>query len=1061
MVAGMVIIFCRALPAVKAAQEDPVKEKTAQAAGDYPIKPVPFTAVHLSDVFWAPRIEINRTVTIPFAFEQCEKSGRMDNFVRAAAALRGEELKNKALPPYPFDDTDPYKVLEGASYALAVKPDPKMKAYLDDLIAKIGAAQEPDGYLYTARTINPQHPHDWSGPKRWERDPDQSHELYNAGHLFEAAAAHFQATGERNLLDIAVKEANLLCNTFGPNKLHIWPGHEIVEMGLVKLYRATGERRYLDLAKFFLDVRGPGGDEYHQSHIKPVDQTKAVGHAVRAGYLYSGMADVAAMTDDQRYLHAIDAIWENVVGKKLYLTGGIGAMGAGEAFGDDYQLPNLSAYCETCAAVANDYWNLRLFLLHGDAKYIDVMERTLYNGLISGVSLDGKLFFYPNPLESDGQHQRSPWFGVACCPGNITRFLASVPGYVYAQRDGALYVNLYAGGVADVKMDDGRTIKITQETRYPWDGAVKIKVEPDKPGEFTVNVRIPGWARDEAVPSDLYKFMDKAKEPVTIKVNGGNVPSALDKGYVGLKRSWKSGDVIELNLPMPVRRILANNKVADDVGKVALQRGPLVYCIEWPDVKDGKVLNLLLPDKAAISAEFRADLLGGVEILRGEALSLRWTEGHKIEKEKVEFTAIPYYAWANRGPGQMAVWLARLESAGHPLPFPTIASASKATASDPGADVKALNDQREPKSSDDHSNRYLHWWPRKGTKEWVQYDFAKPARVSAVEVYWFDDTGTGECRLPKSWELFYREKGQWKPVANPSEFGCDADCYNRAIFDAVESDGLRLEVQLPEGFSSGIHEWRVIEAKANEAEPAQTGAEDKIIAIDPPEKDFFSKVLYYDGIPIKAPKEVADEALFAAKARLSMMMGNLPEVRTRLKRAGAELHIIGRNQVTTDLPEWRRDKGKPLAEYNGLTRDQRTRGMGGRLTSCGEENLLKLDKDRYKGRDICVHEFAHNIFQYGASSDVRAKFQEQYKRSLDKGLWNNSYAGSNIDEYFAELTMWYFGTHGDLHMTGPKPENGPEGLKKYDPDAFALFDEFYSGRMTHPKAGGSKANSAG
>jgi DUF1680 family protein len=807
-IAAVALTFFGVLPASKAAQADFMPGKSAGPARDYPIKPVPFTAVHLNDVFWAPRIEINRTVTIPFAFEQCEKSGRMNNFERAAAVLRGEEVKNKKPPGYPFDDTDPYKVLEGASYALAVKSDPQMKAYLDELIAKIGAAQEPDGYLYTTRTINPEHPHQWAGKKRWEKDPDLSHELYNAGHLFEAAAAHYQATGQRNLLDIAIKEANLLCDTFGPDKLHIWPGHQIVEMGLVKLYRVTGDQRYLDLAKFFLDIRGPGGSDYSQAHIKPVDQTEAVGHAVRAAYMYSGMADVAALTGDQRYLHAIDAIWENVAGKKLYITGGIGARGAGEAFGRNYELPNLSAYCETCAAIANVYWNQRLFLLHGEAKYIDVMERTLYNGLLSGVSLDGKGFFYPNPLESDGSHQRSPWFGCACCPGNMTRFLASVPGYVYAQKENTLYVNLFAGGAAEVKMDDGRTIKMIQETRYPWDGAVKITVEPDKEGEFTINVRIPGWARGQAVPSDLYKFLHEVKETPTLKVNGENVPIELNKGYASLKRSWKKGDVIQLNLPMPVRRVVANDKVAEDVGKVALQRGPLVYCIEWPDVKDGKVVNLLLPDDAPISAEFRADLLGGVEVLKGEALSLRWTEGHKnVAKEKVAFTAIPYYAWANRGRGEMAIWLARSESAARPLPCPTIASRSKVTAS--GGDVRALNDQREPKSSGDHSNRFLHWWPRKGTKEWVQYTFAKPEKVSAVEVYWFDDTGVGECRLPKSWQLFFREKGQWKPVANPSDYGCKGDRYNRTTFDPVKTDGLRLEVQLPDGFSSGIHEWRV------------------------------------------------------------------------------------------------------------------------------------------------------------------------------------------------------------------------------------------------------------
>jgi DUF1680 family protein len=803
---------------------------------------VPFTSVHLTDIFWAPRIETNRLVTIPFAFQQCERSGRMDNFIRAAIALEGGELTNRRAPPYPFDDTDPYKVIEGASYALAVQPDPKMSAYLDDLITKIGKAQEPDGYLYTTRTINPENPHRWAGHERWKMDPIDSHELYNAGHLFEAAAAHYQATGKTNLLNIALKEADLLCKTFGPetNKLnHIWPGHQVVEMGLAKLYRITGKQKYLDLAKFFLDVRGPGGDQYHQSWIKPVDQTEAVGHAVRAGYMYSGMADVAALTGDERYLHAIDTIWDNVVGKKIYLTGGIGATGAGEAFGRNYQLPNMSAYCETCAAVANDYWNLRLFLLHGDAKYVDVMERTLYNGLLSGVSLDGKRFFYPNPLESDGQHQRSPWFGVACCPGNITRFLASVPGYLYAQQGDTLYVNLFAAGTADVKMDDGRTIHIVQNTTYPWEGSVKLAVTPDKSARFNLKLRIPGWARNEAMPSDLYRFVDEVKTPPSIKLNGKNVPLKLEQGYVSLNRTWKKGDLIDLELPMPVRRIVANENVSDDAGKVALQRGPLVYCLEWPDAKDGHVLDLMLADDAPVTAEFQehrlvatsqpvrmasagrsapastessAEIRGPMEVIKGEAWSLRYVNAQQqVDKEKVPFTAIPYFAWANRGPGEMAVWLPRTESVARPLPYPTIASTSKASASRDGVrpDVRALNDQREPKNSNDHANRYLHWWPHKGTKEWVQYDFEKPAKVSTVEVYWFDDTGGGECRVPASWQLFYRHKDEWKPVSNPSGFGCEKDKYNRTTFDPVETTALRLEVQLPERFSAGIHEWRV------------------------------------------------------------------------------------------------------------------------------------------------------------------------------------------------------------------------------------------------------------
>jgi hypothetical protein len=616
----------------------------AKPPPDYPFEPAPFTAVHLTDSFWAPRIETNRLTTIPYAFGKCEETGRMDNFIRAAAALRGEPLTHANLPGYPFDDTDVYKVIEGASYVLAAQPDPKLRAYLDKVIAGIGAAQEPDGYLYTARTINPRHPHKWAGPTRWLRDPDQSHELYDAGHLFEAAAAHYQATGETNLLGIALKEANLLCATFGPetNQLHLWPGHEVVEMGLVKLYRITGQRRYLDLAKYFIDVRGPGGDAYHQSHIKPVEQTEAVGHAVRAGYLYSGMADVAALTSDPRYVGAIDKIWENAAGKKLYVTGGIGAVPSGEAFGADYFLPNLNAYCETCAAVANDYWNQRLFLLHGGGKYVDVLERTLYNGLLSGVSLDGRLFFYDNPLESDGRHARSPWFGCACCPGNITRFMASVPGYFYARRGRAIYVNLFASGVADIKLDDGRTVTLTQETRYPWDGAIRLAVQPDKPGRLAIHLRIPGWARNEASPGGLYTFVDKLDESPALRVNGKPAPVQLQDGYAVLNRKWKKGDVIQLDLPMPVRRVAASERVEADRGRIALQRGPIVYCLEWPDNPGVSVRDAVLADDAKLTAQFEPDLLNGVETVQAGRLK-----------------AIPYYAWANRGKGGMEVWIAR------------------------------------------------------------------------------------------------------------------------------------------------------------------------------------------------------------------------------------------------------------------------------------------------------------------------------------------------------------------------------------------------------------------
>lgn len=614
---------------------------------DYPVQPVPFTAVHVNDSFWAPRIETNRTVTIPFAFEKCEETGRVDNFVRAAKALRGEPHDTKP-PGYPFDDTDIYKVIEGASYTLSVHYDSKLDGYIDGLIEKIRAAQEPDGYLYTARTIDPEHPHPWAGKERWVQEEVLSHELYNLGHLYESAVAHYQATGKRSYLDISLKSAELLCNTFGPGKRGIYPGHQIVEMGLVKLYRVTGDERYLNLAKFMLDCRGPGGDSYNQAHLRVVDQREAVGHAVRATYMYSGMADVAAITGDEAYITALDAIWENVVAKKLYLTGGIGARHQGEAFGANFELPNLSAYNETCAAVGNDFWNHRLFLLHADAKYIDVMERTLYNGLLSGVSLDGKLFFYPNPLASVGDYERSPWFGVACCPGNITRFMASVPGYMYAHRGDTVYVNLFAASKAEIPTQDGRSIGIVQETRYPWDGSVKMTVNPDRASRFTLNVRIPGWARGEAVPSGLYRFADQAPGPVALKVNGRPVAIQLEKGYAQIARNWRAGDVIELNLPMPVRRVLAAADVNADARRVALQRGPIVYCAEWPDNPDGHVLDLALPDNGTLSAEFEPNLLNGIVVIRGK--------GGFAPGQESEFTAIPYYAWAHRGKGEMIVW---------------------------------------------------------------------------------------------------------------------------------------------------------------------------------------------------------------------------------------------------------------------------------------------------------------------------------------------------------------------------------------------------------------------
>ena len=564
-------------------------QKTDLHSG-YPIDPVPFTSVKVTDSFWGQRLKASREVTIPLAFSKCEETGRYENFVKAAHP--SDEYKVEG---YSFDDTDVYKTIEGASYSLQTYPDKQLEKYIDSVLVIVAAAQEPDGYLYTARTMNPKHPHDWAGPERWSKVEELSHEFYNLGHMVEGAVAHYQATGKRNFLDIAIKYADCVCKAIGngPDQKKLVPGHQIAEMALVRLYLVTGDRKYLDQAKFFLDARGYTSrkDAYSQAHKPVLEQDEAVEHAVRATYMYAGMADVAAITGDSSYIKAVDRIWENIVGKKIYITGGIGARHAGEAFGDNYELPNLSAYNETCAAIGNVYVNYRLFLLHGDAKYFDVLERTLYNGLISGVSLDGGSFFYPNPLASTGGYSRKPWFGCACCPSNICRFIPSLPGYVYAVKDDQVYVNLFLSNRAELKVNRKKLV-LEQETGYPWNGDIRIRVaQGNLP--FTMHLRIPGWVRGAVLPSDLYRYADGQELGYTVTVNGEPVAGELQKGYLLIDRKWKKGDVVEVNFAMKPRIVKANGKVEADRGRVAVERGPLVYCAEWPD-NDFNVHNILL-----------------------------------------------------------------------------------------------------------------------------------------------------------------------------------------------------------------------------------------------------------------------------------------------------------------------------------------------------------------------------------------------------------------------------------------------------------------------------------
>jgi DUF1680 family protein len=635
---------------------------------DYPIQATPFTQVRLTDNFWLPRLKTNATVTIPASFARCESTGRVSNFVMAA------KHSGKFCTHFPFDDTDIYKTIEGASYSMSIFPDPKLDHYIDSLVNLIGAAQEPDGYLYTARTIDPAHPHPWAGMQRWEQERNMSHELYNAGHLYEAAVAYYMATGKKTLLHIALKNADLVCSVFGPGKLRVAPGHEIVEMGLVKLYRVTGKPEYLQTAKFFVEARGSykGYDStskdpfkngsYWQDDKPVVDQDEAEGHAVRAGYLYSAVADVAALTGDKQLLNAVDSIWDNLVSKKLYVQGGAGAIPSGERYGNDYELPNTTAYNETCAAIANVFWNERMFELHGDSKYIDVLEKILYNGLISGIGLDGKSFFYTNAMQilngfshPSMEPERSGWFDCSCCPTNLTRLLPSIPGYVYAQKDNNIYVNLFMNSTSSLKIT-GKNVTIVQQNNYPWDGDLKFTINPASTQNFAMLVRIPGWARNEEIPSDLYSFKNASDNKVTILINGKSVDYTMENGYAVLSRTWKKGDQIEMQLPMAVRRVISNDKVVYNKGKVALQRGPLMYCAEWVD-NNGKASNIIMPNDAQFTTEYKPDLLNGVVVIESKVPAVHVEgNGESINTKEQTFTAIPYYGWANRGKGEMQLW---------------------------------------------------------------------------------------------------------------------------------------------------------------------------------------------------------------------------------------------------------------------------------------------------------------------------------------------------------------------------------------------------------------------
>jgi DUF1680 family protein len=612
------------------------------------LRPVPLDAVDLADDFWEPRRRINREVTLPSQYGHLEDTGRLDNFRRASGKIGG------AYQGIYFNDSDVYKWLEAAAWTLAEGSDSELERMVDAAITEIEDAQRPDGYLNTYFTFE-------RAAQRWT-DFDL-HEMYCAGHLFQAAVAHFRATGSERLLAVATRFADHICDTFGPEdgKRQAVDGHEEVEMALVELFRVTGEKRYLEGAQYFIDARGHGllgrpygqhEPSYSQDHEPLRDQSEVVGHAVRALYLYSGAADVYAETGERALLQALRRLWENMTTRRMYVSGGLGSRYEGEAFGKDFELPNERAYTETCAAIANVMWNWRMLALEGEARYADLIEHTLYNAVLPGLSLDGQHYFYQNPLADDGSHRRQPWFGCACCPPNVARLLASLPGYLYSTSEDAVWVHLYAEGAATVELDGKRTIRLHQRTRYPWDGSVETTVEAE--GEFTIMLRIPAWC----------------EEGVAVEVNGEPVEAELSPGsYANLHRTWRLGDTINLDLPMPVRRVESHPYVAENAGSVALMRGPLLYCAEQVDNPGVELRDIVLEGREpAISLE--PDLLGGVTVLQAEARLAAPDNGwedrlyrtlHPRERDTQTYptrvTLVPYYAWANREPGAMRVWL--------------------------------------------------------------------------------------------------------------------------------------------------------------------------------------------------------------------------------------------------------------------------------------------------------------------------------------------------------------------------------------------------------------------
>lgn len=756
------------------------------------LKPLRFQKIHLGG-FWKQQVKLQSEQWLPHCIQQMEQGGRgleLINLIETGKVLRGEP--HGAYTGAPWSDAYIYNTLEAACLALEVDPSGDaeltkaqqfLRAKIEEWIPIILAAQSEDGYIHSFHTVK--------GRPRFSNLHD--HEFYVMGYLLEMGIAHFRMSEgkDRRLLDAAVRCADMLCRTFGPAPRRTWKnGHAGVEHALCRLGELINEveggdkgQKYIELARHLLDHQHEiEPDVYNQSEKPAVTMTEARGHAVRATYFYTAMADIARLQSDTAYGAAADLIWANAIHKKHYLTGGVGASHSGEAFGGDYELPN-NGYCESCAGCGLSFWAEQMHCRHADGHYVDVQERVLYNNVLGAVEQGGKNFFYQNPLTSNVA--RYPWHSCPCCVGNIPRTLIAIKDLMYSTDAGGktLYINHFVESRGSLAAIGGTALQIQQETRYPWQGEVKVTLTPASPATFTLAVRLP-----DRTESDLYRAEPQFMEGLSLAVNGERQALKMIKGYAHLRREWRAGDQVAIVIPLEVQRVRCDERVAANRGRVAVQRGPLTYTFE--DVDQSKpVRRALLKPDAELTAVWNADLLSGVMVIQGGGL-----------------TAVPNYLRLNRG-GSAQVWMIEdAEKAG----VNTLAGMAELTASfcRSGMDLAPVNDQLIPKDANDAEIPNFDFWPHKGTSEWLQYDFAEPVKVSGCTVSWFDDTGRGECRLPAAWRIVHRSAdGQWAPVSGVKAYPVLKRTPVEVTFEPVTTTALRLEIQLPENFSAGVHEW--------------------------------------------------------------------------------------------------------------------------------------------------------------------------------------------------------------------------------------------------------------